>query len=209
VITVIAGVNGAGKSTVMGAYVRNQGGEYFNPDEVARSYIKNNSSLTQYEANSQAWNLGYQQLLKAIDADHDYTFETTLGGNSICRSLHEAIDKGREVQIIYCMLNSPELHIQRVIERVSKGGHDIPHAKIHERWENSIHNLMGLIPRVIRMSVYDNSLPLVNNKPEPIKIFSLDGDQLIFHMEQKELDSVPEWAKPLIGIASRRVQQDK
>ena len=208
-ITVLAGVNGAGKSTIMGAYVRNRGGEYFNPDEVARSLIKNNSSLTQNEANSQAWKMGYQQLLNAIEADHDYTFETTLGGNSICKSLHEAIDKGREVQIIYCMLNSPELHIQRVIERVSKGGHDIPHAKIHERWKNSIHNVMGLIPRVTQISVYDNSSPLVNNKPEPIKIFSLDGDQLTLHFEQKELDDIPEWVKPLIGIANRRVQQAK
>jgi len=209
VITVLAGVNGAGKSTILGAYVRNQGGDYFNPDEVARNLIKTNSSLTQQEANSQAWKLGYQQLLYAIDVDHDYTFETTLGGNSICESLHEALDKGREVQIIYCMLNSPELHIQRVIERVSKGGHDIPHAKIHERWNNSIHNVMGLIPRVTKISAYDNSAPLVNNKPEPIKLFSLDGNQLTIFIEQKELDAIPEWVKPLIGVANRPAKQAK
>jgi predicted ABC-type ATPase len=36
VIHVLAGVNGAGKSSIGGATVRAAGGEYFNPDEAAR-----------------------------------------------------------------------------------------------------------------------------------------------------------------------------
>ena len=36
VITVLAGVNGAGKSSIGGAGLRENGADYFNPDEVAR-----------------------------------------------------------------------------------------------------------------------------------------------------------------------------
>jgi predicted ABC-type ATPase len=36
VIYVLAGVNGAGKSSIGGAAIRENGAEYFNPDEAAR-----------------------------------------------------------------------------------------------------------------------------------------------------------------------------
>ena len=54
-IYVIAGVNGAGKSTIAGATFREFGGHYYNPDEAARSLKTTNPALTQAGANSAAW----------------------------------------------------------------------------------------------------------------------------------------------------------
>jgi len=93
-ITVIAGVNGAGKSSIAGANIRSHGGEYFNPDEAARIIRSANPELADDEVNGQAWQVGYEQQLRAIENDADYTFETTLGDASICDALHEAIQKG-------------------------------------------------------------------------------------------------------------------
>ena len=45
-IHVLAGVNGAGKSSIGGAAVRQHGGEYFNPDEAARALREKNPTLT-------------------------------------------------------------------------------------------------------------------------------------------------------------------
>ena len=70
-ITVIAGVNGAGKSSIAGASIRKKGGEYFNPDEVARDLMAEDSTLSQYDANAKAWTMGYEQLVKAITLDQD------------------------------------------------------------------------------------------------------------------------------------------
>ena len=53
-ITVLAGVNGAGKSSVAGAYIRAAGGDYYNPDEFTRSLLRSNPGLDPAAANSLA-----------------------------------------------------------------------------------------------------------------------------------------------------------
>ncbi len=199
-ITVIAGVNGAGKSSIMGAFVRSGGGEYFNPDEVSRDLLNANPKLTVDEANANAWAKGFELLSRAIDEDQDYIFETTLGGQSICQLLHEAIDQGREVRILFVGLSSPELHIERVAARVEKGGHFIPEDAIRSRWTGAIHNMLGLITRCAAVRVWDNSKPADDGGPQPICLFSLHGDLF----DSFPVASMPDWAKPLASAAIKR-----
>lgn len=199
-ITVIAGVNGAGKSSVAGANLRYNGADYFNPDEIARELRGDNPGLSGAEANAQAWQMGYEQLLRAIEEGQDYLFETTLGGNTICQTLHDAIDQGEAVRVFFVGLASPELHIARVATRVSRGGHPIPEAKIRERWISAIHNLMGLIPRCGAVTVLDNSAEDTGNGPDPVRLFALRGD----HFVSPPVDPMPDWAKPLASVAITR-----
>lgn len=202
-ITVVAGVNGAGKSSIAGAKVRSAGGDYFNPDEVARSLMSLHSTLSLNEANAQAWKMGFDQLSRAIDEGQDYIFETTLGGNSICQLLHDAIDRGQEVRIFFCGLTSLELHIERVAARVAKGGHDIPEAKIRERWTGVIHNMLGLIPRCAAVRVFDNSEPADEGGPQPVCLFSFQGDSF----DSLPIEPMPAWAKPLASVAIKRINK--
>lgn len=199
-ITVIAGVNGAGKSSIAGGWIRRAGGEYFNPDEVAAELITRHPHLSATEANARAWQAGYQQLLRAIEERADFTLETTLGGNSICQLLHQAIDQGQPVQIFFVGLATPDLHIQRVNERVARGGHAIPAEKIRQRWVSAIHNMMGLIPRCAAVRVIDNSTPADQQGPHPQCLFSLRQDRF----EVPPTDPMPDWAKPLAAIAIAR-----
>lgn len=199
-ITVIAGVNGAGKSSIAGASLRQAGGDYFNPDEVARTLMEEAAALSQAEANVRAWQMGYEHLLRAIDERGDYTFETTLGGNTICQTLHDAIDQGEDVRLFFVGLASPELHIERVAARVSRGGHAIPEAKIRERWIGAIHNMMELIPRCAAVRVFDNSAEDTGAGPDPVCLFSLQGDQFA----SLPVDPMPDWAKPLASVAMTR-----
>lgn len=199
-ITVIAGVNGAGKSSVAGANLRYNGADYFNPDEIARELRADNPGLSATEANAQAWQMGYEQLLRAIEEGQDYIFETTLGGNTICQTLHDAIDQGEAVRVFFVGLASPELHIARVAARVSRGGHPIPEAKIRERWVSAIHNLMGLIPRCAAVTVYDNSAEDTGEGPDPVCLFALQGEQF----DRLPVDPMPDWAKPLASVAITR-----
>lgn len=199
-ITVIAGVNGAGKSSIAGASVRNAGGDYFNPDEIARSLMQADAQLSLSQANAQAWKMGFDQLSRAIKDGRDYTFETTLGGNSICQLLHDAIDQGHDVRIFFCGLASPDLHIERVASRVANGGHDIPEDKIRERWKGAIHNMLGLIPKCSAVRVFDNSEPADESGPHLVCLFSLTGDVFDSH----PVNPMPEWAKPLASAAIKR-----
>ncbi len=199
-ILAIAGVNGAGKSSVLGEYLRSDGGVYFNPDEATKWLRDTHPKMSLDEANSLAWTLGYEQLKKSIDNNLDYAFETTLGGNSICNELIRAINLGVDVSILYCGLNSPELHIQRVAARVAKGGHHIEEEKIRERWESSIKNLEQLIPNCASVAVFDNSAELVNGKPSPVKLFALSGNDFI----DEPIPDMPAWAIRCASVAIKR-----
>src|SRR3954470_8685297 len=93
-ITVLAGVNGAGKSSIGGAYLRAQGAEYYNPDEVARAARAASPGLGQRDANGFAWREGKRRLETAIAEGSAFTFETTLGGETITQSLVDAATQG-------------------------------------------------------------------------------------------------------------------
>jgi predicted ABC-type ATPase len=200
-IYVLAGVNGAGKSSLGGAAVRELGGEYYNPDEAARSLMVAHPRLEQTEANSKAWLIGKALLEKAIANRLDFAFESTLGANTIPALLREAAQKGFEVHVWYVGLSSPALHLARVKSRVQKGGHDIPEADIRRRYEHSRLNLINLLPHLAALHVYDNSAdadPATDRAPKPV---------LVLHMERRkilnlaDLPNTPEWAKPLVAAA--------
>ena len=73
------------------------------------------------------------------------------------RLLSEAASQGFEVRIWYVGLASPDLHIERVRNRVRAGGHDIPESSIRRRWRHSRLNLVQLLPHLTELRVYDNS----------------------------------------------------
>ena len=198
-ITVIAGTNGAGKSSILGEYLRQRGGEYFNPDEVARQLRERHPGLDQTEANALAWSAGRDLLAAAIERGHDHVFETTLGGNTIPRLLADAAAHGHRVVIWYVGLDSPETHIQRVGWRVQRGGHPIPAARIRERFTRSLENLISLLPVLHECRLFDNSdhVDMDNGEaPRPVNLLNLlDGEIL----ERIDLREVPEWAKPVFA----------
>lgn len=202
-IAVLAGTNGAGKSSIAGAALRGAGGTYFNPDEVTQDIRTARSDLSAAEANSLAWQQSVHRLREAIAKGTDYTFETTLGGNTVTRLLIQAANEGHELAIWYCGLDSPERHLVRVASRVAKGGHDIPEAKIRARYDASRANLVKLIPHVARLSVYDNSIeadPHTGNQPAPALVLAIAHAKIQFP-SLDQLTGTPAWAKPLIAAA--------
>ena len=202
-ITVLAGVNGAGKSSIGGAHLRASGSEYFNPDEVAAMLRTRNPGLTPQEANAIAWQKGKELLEQAIAQGSHFTFETTLGGKTITEILIDAAKKGVLIRIWYAGLESVELHLQRVARRVKKGGHDIPESDIRKRWSSSYSTLIRLIPHVATLSVFDNSLerdPATGTAPEPGMVLAINERRLTFP-NSTQVGKTPQWAKPIVYAA--------
>ena len=202
-IFVLAGTNGAGKSSIVGATIRASAAEYFNPDEAAAAIRGASPGMTGAEANSQAWHEGKRLLERAIAEQLDFAFETTLGGNTITHLLEQALDAGMEVRIWYVGLSSPELHIARVRARVAKGGHDIPEGDIRKRYDRGRLNLIQLLPRLTELRVYDNSDeadPSSGVAPAPKLVLHLDGGRI---MNAGALASTPDWAKPIVAAAMK------
>ncbi|OBF39216.1 ZTL protein [Mycobacterium sp. ACS1612] len=198
---VLAGVNGAGKSSVGGAMFRAAGADYFNPDEAARRLMAANPGLDQLKANAAAWHQGRRLLERAIEERKDFAFETTLGGNTMPRLLAEAASKGFEVRVFYVGLASPDLHLERVRHRVQAGGHDIPESSIRRRWRHSRLNLVQLLPQLTELRVYDNSAdadPKAGHAPRPVLVLHLDHGEIV---NPQDLSQTPEWAKPIVAAA--------
>jgi len=205
-IHVLAGVNGAGKSSIGGAAIRQHGGEYFNPDEAARVLREKDPTLTQADANSAAWRQGVRLLKRAIEEGLDFTFETTLGGSTITTLLMQAAERGIEVHVWYVGLSSPELHVTRVQARVSQGGHDIPEDDIHRRYEHSRLNLIALLPHLTTLHVYDNSVdadPAAGRTPKPTPVLYMGRGKIL---GPPDLVATPNWAKPIVAAALKLTQ---
>jgi predicted ABC-type ATPase len=198
---VLAGVNGAGKSSIGGTAIRAAGGEYYNPDEAACALIAANPGLGQPKANAAAWEQGRKLLERAIDQRLDFNFETTLGGNTMPRLLAEAASRGIEVRIFYIGLGSAGAHIERVRQRVRAGGHDIPEADIRRRYRHSLLNLVQLLPALTELRVYDNSAtadPATGQSPRPVLVLHMKRGRIV---GPADLACTPDWAKPIVAAA--------
>jgi predicted ABC-type ATPase len=198
---VLAGTNGAGKSSLAGATFRQAGADYFNPDEATARILAANPHISTAEANSAAWHEGKRLLERAIAERLDFAFETTLGGHTISALLHKALTVGIEVRVWFVGLSSPELHIARVRSRVARGGHDIPEEKIRERYDRSRINLIELMPRLTELRVFDNSFeadPHAGRAPQPILVLHLKSGRIL---ELVDLAGTPQWAKALVAAA--------
>ncbi|MGO9838565.1 MAG: AAA family ATPase [Polyangiaceae bacterium] len=202
-ITVLAGTNGCGKSSIAGAMLRSAGGEYFNPDEVARTLLRKDPALTQRDANGHAWREGKRLLERAIRERLSFAFETTLGGETMTRLLEQALSAGLEVRVWYAGLSSSELHLARVRERVARGGHDIPETDVRRRYTRSLQNLVRLLPRLTELRVLDNSEegdPNAGKAPRPRLLLHTKAGRIVAPGRSK-IAATPDWAKPILAAA--------
>jgi len=204
-IFVLAGVNGAGKSSVGGAMLADQGLTWFNPDTYARELCRQ-LELPLEEANGRAWAHGKAALEAAITDQTNHAFETTLGGATMTRLLVEA-SKSHTVVMIFCGLASPELHIERVAQRVAFGGHPIAEQKIRERWTSSRLNLIQLLPALGRLQMFDNSASAkpVEDIADPALVLDIKDGRVIFphRLDHASLLAVPQWARPIVEARIR------
>jgi predicted ABC-type ATPase len=205
VIFVLAGVNGAGKSSTAGALIRDAGLDYFNPDEAAKR-IRRSLGVAPDEANALAWKEGKQRLEAAIRGRFSHAFESTLGGRTtIPALLLEAADGGIDVLVWYLGLATPELHIARVRARVAAGGHPIPEALIRERWDRSRRNILKLMPHLAELRVFDNSDegdPAAGSIPPPRLLLHWARGGIL-GPDKEVLTNTPDWAKAIVAGAMR------
>ena len=206
-IYVIAGVNGAGKSSIGGAAFRAFGGDYYNPDEAARQLTAADPGLDAAEANGAAWQQGVGLLRRAIAERLDFAFETTLGGNTIPRLLAEAAAQGIGIYVWYAGLSGPELHLKRVRSRVRQGGHNVPEDAIRRRYERSRLNLVALLPLLTAFRMYDNSAeadPADGATPVPVLVLHTERGKIL---NPEDLARAPDWAKPIVAAALKLTQK--
>lgn len=201
VLLVLAGVNGAGKSSIGGnIMLRRAGLTWFNPDTYTR--ILAQGGMSAGEANACAWQHGVNLIDRAVAAGLSHAFETTLGGSTMTQKIAAAA-RTHDVLVWFCGLASPEKHIARVAARVVAGGHDIPEAKIRERWVRAPLNLIDLMPKLSELRVFDNSTDAVPGSPvsNPMLVLHAQDGAVSFPRALEDLERTPDWAKPIVKAA--------
>jgi len=156
---VIGGANGSGKSSLYSdadIEAFDQSVWIINPD-LLTGRIQQVENLTLLEANIQAVVRIERWLEASIDAHQTVGVETVLSTGKYRRLVLAAKQKRFEFRLIYIVLESPDLNVERVRQRVIKGGHDVDEVKIRERWGKSLQQLPWFLDQADRAAIYDNS----------------------------------------------------
>lgn len=155
----IAGPNGSGKSSLYSnteIEAFDQSIWIINPDLLTER-IRDVEKLSQDEANLEAVIRIEAWLEASIRAHQTVGVETVLSTDKYRRLVLAAKSMQFEFRLIYVVLASPDLNVERVRLRVKKGGHDVPEAKIRERWFKSVRQLPWFLQQSDRAWIFDNS----------------------------------------------------
>ena len=153
---IISGCNGAGKTTASYTVLPEilDCREFVNADEIARGLSPFNPESVAIEAGR----LMLQRIEDLLSKDETFSIETTLATKSYINLVRRAQAKGYTVRLLFFWLNSPELALLRIAERVAKGGHNIPEPVVRRRYFAGIRNLIHLfMNEVDYWVIYDNS----------------------------------------------------
>jgi predicted ABC-type ATPase len=154
VIKVIAGPNGSGKTTFAEAFVTRSKIPFLNPDIIASGL----GTLNFERASFHAGRILLTEIKEKIKKGESFAFESTLSGRTYASILREAKTLGFEVEIYFIFLNKINLNYERIKNRVSLGGHNIP-SKIVKRRQNRCFDNFWNIYRLAadEWAILDNS----------------------------------------------------
>ena len=152
----IAGCNGAGKTTASFSLLPEilDCEEFVNADNIAAGI----SPFQPGKVAIEAGRLMLKRINDLIKMKVDFAIETTLSGHNYITKFKEFTENGYEVVLIYVWLNSPGLAIERIKNRVTKGGHFIEDEIVIRRYYRGLKNLFQhFIPDCEYWGIYDNS----------------------------------------------------
>jgi predicted ABC-type ATPase len=153
---IIAGCNGAGKTTASYGILPTilDCKEFVNADEIAKGLSPFQPEKVSFEAGR----IMLHRIDELLQKNIDFAFETTLATKSFAQTVQKAQLQGYTVTLLFFWLNSIALAKQRVAQRVSEGGHNIPEHVIERRYQRGIKNLFELyIPICDNVMAFDNS----------------------------------------------------
>ncbi len=148
-VSIVAGPNGAGKTTFVENFLNRyvECDEFLNADLIAAGL----SPFAPERQNLKASELFLNRLAELETQDKSFALETTLAGRSYGQRIANWKKRGFHVTLLFLWLPHADMAVQRVVERVAQGGHNIPEPDIRRRYHRGLRNL------------HDIYLPLVDD----------------------------------------------
>ena len=175
-LDLVVGPNGAGKSTFVELTLAPLlvGSQFVNADEIAKQRWPDDPKSHAYEAAAVA----AATRARLIELGRSFIAETVFSHPSKLELIDTARAAGYIV-VLHVLLIPEELAVQRVKYRVRAGGHDVPEAKIRERYQRLWQLVAAAITRSDTATVYDNS--------------KREGPRVVAQMSDGILVGAPDW----------------
>ena len=185
---IISGCNGSGKTTASYTLLPDllNCREFVNSDEFAKSF----SPFDPGAASVTASRYMLMKINYLLERKADFAIETTLATRSLMQIVRQAQQQNYETTILYFWLNSPDLAIERVRDRVESGGHHIPDAVIRRRYVMGLQYLFDVyIPVIDRWILADNSKP-------PFSVVAEGSKDVIYIKDNEKYQLIQRIAHP-------------
>jgi predicted ABC-type ATPase len=181
-LTIIAGANGCGKSTLTSRSTFIYKTPLLDPDAISKALQPSIPGATAVAA-------ARQVLISAgkhIEKGESFAVETTLSGKGYLQMMVDARIRGFEVVLVYIGTENVEINLARIRNRVLAGGHDVPESDVRRRYQRSFENLPTAIERADHTILFDNS---TEEGYRLIAVLGLSGN--------KWFKPTPDWANPV------------
>lgn len=129
-LVVVGGPNGSGKTTFARSYAQSEGLPYLGADDIAFELSPHDPLVVRVAAGREF----SRRLRGALAAQDSLVIESTLAGASLARHVANARAAGYLITVILVFLDSEDLCLRRIAERVAQGGHDVPEADVRRRF---------------------------------------------------------------------------
>ena len=153
---IVAGPNGAGKSTYVKRFLPEEMRcrEFVNADLIAAGLSPFSPETAAFEAGR----IMLRRLRELANRREDFSFETTLSGRAYAPLLREFRSAGYRVRLDFLWIPHLDITRNRVRQRVTKGGHNIPDEVQQRRFHLGIRHLAELYrPLIDSWRLYDNT----------------------------------------------------
>jgi predicted ABC-type ATPase len=196
-LVMLAGSNGAGKSTFYESYLAELGLPFVNADMIAAELRAGARAppepLASLPADQAAQRLADEQRQASIVLGRSFVTETVLSDpvGAKVAMLRDARARGFEVWLFFIGIGSAALSRARVRERVaSRAGHDVPDRRIEERYPRTLANLPGAVAAASVAVLLDN-----DSAEEPYRFVALFRDGALARRSRLS----PKWARRVLA----------
>jgi predicted ABC-type ATPase len=196
----LAGPNGAGKSTLYRALVAenllSKALPFINADIYERESLAAIAHLDARSEAARAW--ADSERAKLVANRTSFVSETVFSHPSKLTLIQDALDSGFLVALYIVAVDTPELLLKRVAQRVKEGGHTVPKARIISRYPRTLENLRSAI-RIASVSyIYDSSSVSIDAQPE-LKLVAVYQPNRVGDAIRWFANPVPDWVRAMVS----------